>query len=60
MTKRVTVKEAAELLEMSPQAVRVGLQRGVLPFGCAIKTSTIWTYHISRAKLYDYLGLSYN
>lgn len=50
------VAECAKLLGKSPQFVRIGLQRGILPFGYAIKMSTVWTYHISEAKVYDYLG----
>ncbi len=50
------VKEAAKLLGKSEQFVRIGLQRGILPFGYAVKMSTKWTYHISEAKIYDYLG----
>lgn len=56
--KNVSVKDAAELLEKSAQFVRVGLQRGILPFGYAVKLSTKWTYHISKYKLFDYLGIS--
>lgn len=52
----VTVKEAAELLGKSQQFVRVGLQRNILPFGYAVQMSTKWTYHISRKKLYEYIG----
>nr|DAZ10104.1 MAG TPA: helix-turn-helix domain protein [Caudoviricetes sp.] len=52
----MTVTECAKLLGKSPQFVRVGLQRNILPFGYAIKMSTIWTYHISEAKVYEYLG----
>lgn len=50
------VSECARLLEKSPQFVRIGLQRGILPFGYAIKMSSKWTYHISDAKVYEYLG----
>lgn len=50
------MKEAAEQLGKSQQFVRVGLQRGILPFGYAIKMSSRWTYHISEAKLKEYLG----
>lgn len=50
------VAECAKLLGKSQQFVRVGLQRGVLPFGYAVKMSSVWTYHISAAKVYDYLG----
>lgn len=52
----MSVAECAKLLGKSPQFVRIGLQRGILPFGYAIKMSTVWTYHISEAKVYDYLG----
>lgn len=54
----VSIKEAAGLLGISQQSVRLGLQRGVFDFGVAIKTSSKYTYHISKAKLYEYLGLN--
>ena len=53
----MTVKECAELLNKSQQFVRIGLQRGALPFGYAVKLSSRWTYHISAHKVYEYLGL---
>ena len=52
----LTVIECAKLLGKSPQFIRIGLQRGVLPFGYAVKMSSGWTYHISEAKAYEYLG----
>lgn len=52
----MTIKEAAKLLNKSEQFVRIGLQRGVLPFGVAVKMSSKYTYHISKAKLEEYLG----
>ena len=52
----MTVAEAAKLLNKSQQFVRIGLQRGILPFGYAVKMSSKWTYHISAAKLREYLG----
>ena len=52
----MTVIECAKLLNKSPQFVRIGLQRGILPFGYAIKMSSVWTYHISDAKVHEYLG----
>lgn len=52
----MTVIECAKLLGKSPQFVRIGLQRGILPFGYAIKMSSVWTYHISEAKVHEYLG----
>ena len=56
--KSVSVIEAAEFLGRSPQFVRLGLQRGILPFGSAVKLSSRWTYYISRARLYDYAGVN--
>ena len=54
----MSVMECAKLLNKSPQFVRVGLQRGLLPFGVAIKMNgNKYTYHISEAKVYDYLGV---
>lgn len=50
------VNECAKLLNKSPQFVRIGLQRGILPFGYAIKMSSKWTYHISEKKVYEYIG----
>lgn len=52
----MTVAECAKLLGKSPQFVRIGLQRGILPFGVAIQMSSKWTYHISEEKVYKYLG----
>ena len=52
----MTVKEAARLLGKSEQFVRIVLQRGILPFGYAVKMSSKWTYHISDHKVFKYLG----
>lgn len=53
----VSVSEAASLMGVSQQFVRVGLQRGILPFGCAVQISTDrYTYFISRSKLLEYVG----
>lgn len=50
------VAEAARRLRKSEQWVRIGLQKGILPFGFAIKTSSKWSYHVSEHKLNEYLG----
>ena len=50
------VSECAKLLGKSEQFIRIGLQCGILPFGTAIKMSSKWTYHISDAKVHEYLG----
>lgn len=50
------VEECAKRIGKSPQFVRIGLQRGILPFGYAIKMSSRWTYTISEGKVNEYLG----
>lgn len=50
------VSECAKLLGKSEQFVRIGLQRGILPFGYAVKMSSKWTYHISKIKVEEYIG----
>lgn len=54
--ERISVKEAASLLGVSQQFVRIGMQRGQLPIGSAVKMSTKWTYHISPSLLEHYIG----
>lgn len=53
---RILPTEAAMILNVSPQFVRVGMQQGKLPIGTAIKMSSIWTYHISEKLLQEYSG----
>ena len=52
----ISVKEAAEIMGKSQQFIRVGLQRGLLPFGTAVKMSSKWTYYIYPKKFYEYVG----
>lgn len=56
----MTVRECAELLGKSQMFVRCGLRDGILPFGYAVKMSSKWTYHISRVRVYEYLGINQN
>lgn len=55
-TGKIKVTEAAAVLRVSDQFVRIGLQRGILPIGTAIKMSSKWTYQISPKLLADYSG----
>ena len=50
------VSECAKLLGKSEQFIRISLHRSILQFGTAIKMSSKWTYHISGAKVMEYLG----
>jgi hypothetical protein len=54
---KITVNEVAEALGVSPQSVRIGLQRGALPFGSAVKTSSKYTYILYPEKVKEYIGL---
>ena len=54
--ERVKVADAAKLLGVSPQFVRIGMQRGLLPIGTAVKMSSVWTYHISPNLLEQYIN----
>lgn len=53
----ITVNEAAKLMQVSPQFIRTGLQRGQLPIGYAVKNKSKWWYYISRAKLEKAIGI---
>lgn len=52
----MTVRECAEVLETSQQTIRIGLQRGIFGFGYAVKTSSQYTYIISRELVNAYIG----
>lgn len=53
--ERVKIREAAELLGVSQQFIRIGMQRNQLPIGTAVKLSSRWTYYIPRERLNAYL-----
>lgn len=48
MPERINIERAAEVMGVSPQTVRVGLQKGVFTFGAALKMpgSSRFTYVI--------------
>lgn len=54
---RMTIRKAAKLMNVSEQFVRVGLQKGNLPFGYAVKMSSKWTYYIDSDKFKKETGL---
>ena len=59
MENYMKVEEAAELMGVSLQFIRVGIQKGILPFGCAVQISgKKYTYYISRSKFEEYTGLN--
>lgn len=51
------VSEAAEIMGVSRQFIRVGLQKGIFPWGYAVKISAgRFTYFISRQKFFEFVG----
>lgn len=48
MRERISIELAAEIMGVSPQTVRVGIQKGVFTFGAAVKMpgSSRYTYVI--------------
>lgn len=59
MENNMTIAEASELMGVSRQFVRVGLQKGILPFGYAVQVSAgRYTYFISRQKFLEYTGIA--
>lgn len=47
---RIKVSEAAAILGVSSQAIRIGIQTGTLPIGTAIKVKQRWNYVIPRER----------
>lgn len=57
MKNRMPVSKVAELMGVSEQFIRIGLQRDVFPFGYAVKMSGQWTYYISPKKFEECTGI---
>lgn len=57
--RKITPNDAARVMGCSGQFVRIGLQRGLLDIGDAIKISSRrYTYNISPAKLAERQGMT--
>ena len=55
---RLSVKDAAVLMEADQQFIRIAMQRGHLPIGIALKKSSQYTYYISKQRFAEYTGIS--
>lgn len=56
MSVKITVEEAAKMLEVTPMSLRIALRQGKFKeFGEAWKNEEKWTYYINRARLENYL-----
>ena len=59
--RNVPVNVAAKIMNKSPQFVRIGIQRGILPIGIAFKTNDRneqYDYYISPRLLADFTGVN--
>lgn len=57
--KNVPIYRAAQIMGKCPQAIRIGLQRGLFPFGAAIPSEEDpkkYNYYISPKLFCDYTG----
>lgn len=57
MNNRMTVEEAARLMECSGETVRLALIKEVLPFGFAVRRKSKYTFVIFREKFEEYTGI---
>ena len=60
---KITVETAAKILDKSPQFIRIGLQRKLLPFGFAVRIDerrprSRLQYFINPKDFADYVGVS--
>lgn len=59
---RISTRAAAQCMGKAENFVRIGLQRGLLPFGSAVPTSSVgkprYSYYISPDRFRDYVGPS--
>ncbi len=59
--RNVPVTVAARIMGKSPMFIRIGLQRGILPFGVAFKTDETheqFDYYISPQRFAEFTGCS--
>lgn len=52
---RLTIQEAAEIMDVIPRFLHMGLQHEKFDFGVAIKTSAQWTYYINTERFIKYM-----
>lgn len=53
--EKISIAQAAKEMGKSQQFVRIGLRRGILPFGVAVQMSTRWTYYINPNEFNKYM-----
>lgn len=60
MSNHITIERAAAIMGVSQQTVRIGLQKGIFPFGAAVQMpgSTRYTYIIYPAEFERLYGIA--
>lgn len=61
--RNISVNDASRIMGKSPQFIRIGLQRGILPFGVALKTNDSnqqYDYYISPKQFAEYTGYQFD
>ena len=54
---RITIEEAARMMEVTPMFLRLAIRKGLFDFGeCLQQTGTRYTYYINRARFLRYLS----
>ena len=53
---RLTVTEAARIMDVDPQFLRLALQQGRFPFGVAVKCRKRYAYYVNKQKFESYIG----
>jgi hypothetical protein len=54
-TSKITVPEAAAIMGVTPQFLRMGLRHVKFPFGTAVKFKR-WSYYINAERFFSYLA----
>lgn len=57
MQNRLSIQKASELMGVSQQFLRIGLQKNSFPFGYAVKNKGKWCYYISPVKFTEATGI---
>jgi len=52
---KLTVKEAASIMNVTPRLLQMGLQQGRFPFGVAVKMNSRWRYYINTERFIEYM-----
>jgi hypothetical protein len=52
--EKITVDQAAQIMGVTPQFLRIALQHNKFPFGTAVKFKR-WSYYINTARFIKYM-----